>query len=204
MCIWSGGEGGREQNRDIELFSEFGHPWEGQGGEGSTTDPFSFFPTGYICIHYIPSHSSPPRNNLHARVHASTVSLWQVVYKVHIYIEYHSVCPLVGIGAPPLPLPQTSVPLPRNQRGGGRHTRLRVREWYGPKDMDPYQNITDPQHCFYHKISNFFSFFVWQFWPAWSPIRIPCLGPDPLTHLSPDPTVIFLPFYVSFPLLVYG
>ncbi len=47
--------------------------------------------------------------------------------KVNIYLEYHSVCPLVRIGIPPTPppRPQASVS-PRNQRGRG-HTRLRVR-----------------------------------------------------------------------------
>jgi hypothetical protein len=44
---------------------------------------------------------------------------------VLIYTEYHSVCPLVGIGTPPTPLQQASVPYPLNQRVGG-HTRLRV------------------------------------------------------------------------------
>jgi hypothetical protein len=35
-------------------------------------------------------------------------------HKVHIYQEYNSVCPLVGIGTPPPPLPQASVyPPPR-------------------------------------------------------------------------------------------
>ncbi len=33
-------------------------------------------------------------------------------HKVHIYIEYHSVCPLVGIGTPPPPEP----------KGGGTHS----------------------------------------------------------------------------------
>ncbi len=40
-------------------------------------------------------------------------------HKVHIYLEYHGVCLLVGIGTPPYPLPQASVPSPRNQGGGG-------------------------------------------------------------------------------------
>jgi hypothetical protein len=42
-------------------------------------------------------------------------------HEVHIYIEYHSVWPLVGIGTPPL-LSPASVSLPPNQEGG--HTRL--------------------------------------------------------------------------------
>jgi hypothetical protein len=45
-----------------------------------------------------------------------------------VYLEYHSVFPLVGIGTP-YPLSRTRVcPTPRNQnRGGGLHTRLRLR-----------------------------------------------------------------------------
>jgi hypothetical protein len=39
------------------------------------------------------------------------------VHKVHIYQEYHSVCPLVRNGTPPTPLPQASVP-PRTEGGG--------------------------------------------------------------------------------------
>ncbi len=40
------------------------------------------------------------------------------VHKVHLYIEYHSVCPLVGVGT--LPLSPASVPLsPEPPEGGG-------------------------------------------------------------------------------------
>jgi hypothetical protein len=39
------------------------------------------------------------------------------LHKVHIYLEYPSVCPLVGIGTAPPPLPQASAVYP--QRGGG-------------------------------------------------------------------------------------
>jgi hypothetical protein len=46
----------------------------------------------------------------------------------YIYLEYHSVCPLVGIGTPLPPFTQASVSYPLNQRGGG-HTRLRLRGW---------------------------------------------------------------------------
>jgi hypothetical protein len=42
-----------------------------------------------------------------------------VYLKVRIYKEYHSVCPLVGIGTLPTPLSPASVPLPQNRRGGG-------------------------------------------------------------------------------------
>jgi hypothetical protein len=40
------------------------------------------------------------------------------VHKVFIYTEYHSVCPLVGIGTLPPPLSPASVPLPRYHEGG--------------------------------------------------------------------------------------
>ncbi len=40
-------------------------------------------------------------------------------HKVHKYIEYHNVCPLVGIRTPPPPLPQVSVPPPPRNEGVG-------------------------------------------------------------------------------------
>ncbi len=38
-------------------------------------------------------------------------------HKVCIYKEYHSVCPLVGIGTLPIPLSPASVPLPPEPKG---------------------------------------------------------------------------------------
>jgi hypothetical protein len=51
-------------------------------------------------------------------------------YKVHIYLEYHSVCPLVriGIGTPTTPSPASE--------GEGVHTRLRARGWGSPNSDD--------------------------------------------------------------------
>jgi hypothetical protein len=44
---------------------------------------------------------------------------WETVHhKVHIYKEYHSVCPLAGIGTLPPPLSPASVPLPPEPKGG--------------------------------------------------------------------------------------
>jgi hypothetical protein len=43
-------------------------------------------------------------------------------HKVLIYKEYHSVCPLVGIGTLPTPLSPASVPLPPQPEGGGTLT----------------------------------------------------------------------------------
>jgi hypothetical protein len=58
----------------------------------------------------------------------------RTAHKVHICREYHSVCPLVGIGNLPPPLSPASVPLPRNQGGGG--TRVRVRGWGSPNSNE--------------------------------------------------------------------
>ncbi len=56
-------------------------------------------------------------------------------HKVLIYIEHHSVCPLVGIGTPPPLQPQASVPSPRT-KGWGGHTRLRLKGWGSPNSND--------------------------------------------------------------------
>ncbi len=43
--------------------------------------------------------------------------------RIRIYKEFHSVCPLVGIGTLPTPLLPASVPLtPRTGGGGGAHS----------------------------------------------------------------------------------
>jgi len=42
------------------------------------------------------------------------------------YLEYNSICLLVGIGTPPPPLPKASVSLPQNQRGW-EHSQLKNR-----------------------------------------------------------------------------
>jgi hypothetical protein len=63
-------------------------------------------------------------------------------HKVLIYIEHHSVCPLVGIGTPPTPLPQARVPSPPPppQRVGG-HNRLRLRGW-GSSNSDDWRKCS--------------------------------------------------------------
>jgi hypothetical protein len=73
------------------------------------------------------------------------------------YIEYHSVCPLLGIGTPPLPLPQASVPFSPNQRGGGRHIRLRVRGWGSPNSDDARKNLALCLLCRFHQFYQLFS-----------------------------------------------
>jgi hypothetical protein len=45
---------------------------------------------------------------------------------IYIYLEYHSVCPLVGIGTP------SKSASPQNRGGGGVHSRLHVRWWGVP------------------------------------------------------------------------
>jgi hypothetical protein len=68
----------------------------------------------------------------HSRVHqAERCSLHRqlihgldiIHHKVHIFIEYHCVCPLVGIGTLPTSLSQASVPLPAEPGGGGKLAR---------------------------------------------------------------------------------
>jgi hypothetical protein len=48
--------------------------------------------------------------------------MYVLQHKVRRYIEHHSVCPFVGIGTPPTPLPQASVPSPPPAKGWGAHT----------------------------------------------------------------------------------
>ncbi len=65
-----------------------------------------------------------------------------------MYKEYHSVCPLVGIGTLPTPLSPASVPLP--PRKGG-HTRLRVRGWESPNSDDWRKSLALCLLCGYDK-----------------------------------------------------
>ncbi len=58
-----------------------------------------------------------------SKVHVLRMYIVRVLHKVHIYKEYHSVCPLVGIGSLPPPLSPASVPLPPEPKeGGGAHS----------------------------------------------------------------------------------
>ncbi len=54
--------------------------------------------------------------------------------QVHIFIEYHSLCPPAKIGTPPPPLSQPSVQPTPEPKGG--HSRLRVRGWGSPNSDD--------------------------------------------------------------------
>jgi hypothetical protein len=72
-------------------------------------------------------------------------------HKVHTYIEYHSVCPLVGIGTLPPPLSPASVPLPPEPKGGG-HNRLQVRGWGSPNSDDWRKSLALCLLCAFHNI----------------------------------------------------
>ncbi len=70
------------------------------------------------------------------------MSVTRSVHKVRTYKEYHSVCPLGGIGTLPVSQPlsrQRVCPSPQN-RGGG-HTRLRVRGWESPNSDDSRKSL---------------------------------------------------------------
>jgi hypothetical protein len=59
-------------------------------------------------------------------------------HKLRIFTEYHSVCPLVGIGTLPPPyLASECAPPPGTKEWGG-HTRLRVRGW-GSQNSDDWR-----------------------------------------------------------------
>jgi hypothetical protein len=49
---------------------------------------------------------------------------WGILSKARskVYLEYHSVCPLVRIGTPPPPLPQASVSSPEPKGEEGTHS----------------------------------------------------------------------------------
>ncbi len=99
---------------------------------------------------YLPIPSHPPSQRFFYQVHKQSqllivwcsfsdeqTSSWRLspvrgCFTKYIYIEYHSVCPLVGVGTP---LSPASVPLPPEPKGGG-HTRLRVRGWGSPSSDD--------------------------------------------------------------------
>jgi hypothetical protein len=80
----------------------------------ATSSPYTPAPT--------PGQTSPPSPT---QVRCLLQRILTTKY-LYIYTEYHSECPLVGIGTPPTPLPQASVPPPEPKGGVGGHTRLRV------------------------------------------------------------------------------
>ncbi len=65
-------------------------------------------------------------------------------HKVRKYKEYHSACPLLGIGTLPTPLSPASVPLSPSPRtgGGGGHTRLWMRGWGSPNSDDWKESLS--------------------------------------------------------------
>ncbi len=82
---------------------------------------------------------------------------WLHPLSTYIY-NLHSVCPFVGIGTPPTPLPEASVPSPPDQRvgGGGHqgtymflggHTRLQFRGGGVPNSDDWRQSLALCLRC---------------------------------------------------------
>ncbi len=73
--------------------------------------------------------------------------------KVRIYKEYHSVCPLVGIGTLPTPLSLASVPLPPQNRGGGVAHSPAGRGWGSPNSDDWRKSLALCLLCGAHELS---------------------------------------------------
>jgi len=73
-------------------------------------------------------------------------------HKVPTNIEYHSVCPLVGIGTLKPPLSPGVCPFPQNQRGRVHctHTRLRVTGWGSP-NSDTWRKAEHYSVVFIHR-----------------------------------------------------
>jgi hypothetical protein len=66
----------------------------------------------------------------------------RITHKVQTYLQYHNVCPLLGIGTPHHPpLRQASVPLTPEPKGEGGLTRLRVRGWGSHNSNDWRKNL---------------------------------------------------------------
>jgi hypothetical protein len=75
-------------------------------------------------------------------------------HKVRIYKEYHSVSPHRNWDSLPSPFSPASVPLPPEPKGGGGHTRLRVRGW-GSLNSDDWRKLsTLPTLRLQHNISS--------------------------------------------------
>jgi hypothetical protein len=67
-----------------------------------------------------------------SRAHAVLFSSYlSLTHKVKIYLEYHSVCPLVGIGTPPPPPPFPLARVPSPGTKGRRGTHLPAGEGVG-------------------------------------------------------------------------
>ncbi len=80
---------------------------------------------------------------------------------MYMYVEYHSVFPLVGIGTPsPLPQIKRVCPPPPNQRwGGGAHSPGGGREWGSPKSDDWRNSLALCLLCACHVLSSSCQFF---------------------------------------------
>jgi hypothetical protein len=74
--------------------------------------------------------------------------------KVNTEYEYMksatSVCPLVGIGTLPTPLSRQRMCPSHQNRGGGGHTRLRVRGWGSTNSDDVRKSLALCLPCDFH------------------------------------------------------
>jgi hypothetical protein len=88
-------------------------------------------------------------SNLHSILIEITVCSYEHVHKHKVNsIEYHSVCPLVGIGTPPPRLLQASVPPPRNQTGG-KHSPA---GGGGDPNSDDWKKVLKSAYSVYRRI----------------------------------------------------
>jgi hypothetical protein len=105
------------------------------------------------------------------------------LYKIRIYKEYHSVCPLVGIGTLPTPLSPARLPLPPRTGGVGvTLDRLRVRGWGSPNSDDWRKSLAICLLCVCRglKIPPKYFFNISKY----SPIAQPSLLPNPGWNLD--------------------
>jgi hypothetical protein len=70
-----------------------------------------------------------------------TSSLY-ICTQVHTYKEYHSVCPLVGIGTLPTPSIASECAPPPGAKGGVGNIRVRVRGWGSPNSDHPLPSLS--------------------------------------------------------------
>jgi hypothetical protein len=87
-----------------------------------------YYSSTATCYCFLNTNLGANNDNLKCRICQCLPGLDYLDHKVHIYKEYHSVCPLVGIGTLPPPLSPASVTLPPEPKGGGT-LALRVRGW---------------------------------------------------------------------------
>ncbi len=84
--------------------------------------PFLKFCNHYVCtdVYFYPFIYSVHSAILSLHLIAFYILMVSHIHKVHLYLEYHSACPLVGIGTTRPPLPLASVYPPPEP--GGTHS----------------------------------------------------------------------------------